>query len=202
MTETGFRQAEPILVPLPIRSSENAKFCNESSRTDWASTKQEIEAAQHQDLETISQSPNHPMSKVDLSASLRSTDGSIALANHQPTSEATSSETDGMNGYIIDWGKVATYIWLLGSAVWLSIIVLRLVRFNREAARPWPVDDELQHCADQLAVQMGLHRADGQTRGRCSSTHALGDASAGSHSSAPSARRASFARPTDHLAGS
>ena len=50
-------------------------------------------------------------------------------------------------------------VWLIGSVVWLTVVVVRVKRFYREVRRPWPVDAGLQRQADVLARRFGLRRA-------------------------------------------
>src|SRR4051794_28527525 len=49
-------------------------------------------------------------------------------------------------------------VWLLGTSIWFSIFVWRIVRFHRLLGLGEPADDQLQTQAQELATRIGLSR--------------------------------------------
>ncbi len=100
----------------------------------------------------LAETPVQPFADAAKGASVRSADHldtNLRVANASTPLPASSS---------FPWREIILGVWLIGSVVWVTLVLVRVRRFYREVRRPWPVDAGLQLQADELARRFGLRR--------------------------------------------
>jgi beta-lactamase regulating signal transducer with metallopeptidase domain len=89
-----------------------------------------------------------------------STIGMVGLADstHPTGSPIAAGATTTASARDINWVAVVSWLWFVGSAVWLCVAIVRLIRFHRALRNTLPASEEIRQWAEQAAAKLNVTR--------------------------------------------